>query len=107
TKERKLWDNVRSRRSPTNYDEADFDSFHRNKRVDNEKRMRQDIVHDSICEQDADLKEEQEEDGDDRDICNTPKYGKQQNMGLGVLLHNTSTQVMRERPLTVSFEKKS
>ncbi|GKD71848.1 hypothetical protein Tco_1325938, partial [Tanacetum coccineum] len=30
-KERQLWDNVRSRRSPTNYDEADFDSFHRNK----------------------------------------------------------------------------
>nr|GEV44659.1 zf-CCHC domain-containing protein/UBN2 domain-containing protein [Tanacetum cinerariifolium] len=30
-KERQLWDNVRSRRSQTNYDEADFDSFHRNK----------------------------------------------------------------------------
>ncbi|GJU31674.1 hypothetical protein Tco_1175263 [Tanacetum coccineum] len=30
-KKRQLWDNVRSRRSPTNYDEADFDSFHRNK----------------------------------------------------------------------------
>ncbi|GKB07019.1 hypothetical protein Tco_0835252 [Tanacetum coccineum] len=31
-KERRLWDNVRSRRSPTNYDEADVDSFHRNKK---------------------------------------------------------------------------
>ncbi|GJX60182.1 hypothetical protein Tco_0291572 [Tanacetum coccineum] len=30
-KERKLWDDVRSRRSPTNYNEADVDSFHRNK----------------------------------------------------------------------------
>ncbi|GJR83684.1 hypothetical protein Tco_0154469 [Tanacetum coccineum] len=30
-KERRLWDNVRSRRSPTNYDEADVDSFHQNK----------------------------------------------------------------------------
>nr|GEX84610.1 hypothetical protein [Tanacetum cinerariifolium] len=29
-KERKLWDNVRSRRNPTNYDEADIDSFHQN-----------------------------------------------------------------------------
>ncbi|GJW80090.1 hypothetical protein Tco_0144065 [Tanacetum coccineum] len=30
-KERRLWDDVRSRRSPTNYNEADVDSFHRNK----------------------------------------------------------------------------
>ncbi|GJY74259.1 hypothetical protein Tco_0478690 [Tanacetum coccineum] len=30
-KKRQLWDNVRSRRSPTNYDEAYFDSFHQNK----------------------------------------------------------------------------
>ncbi|GJT77845.1 hypothetical protein Tco_1044570 [Tanacetum coccineum] len=30
-KERQLWDNVRSRRSPTDYDEADLDSFHHNK----------------------------------------------------------------------------
>nr|GFA53165.1 hypothetical protein [Tanacetum cinerariifolium] len=30
-KERQLWDNVRSIISPINYDEADFDSFHRNK----------------------------------------------------------------------------
>ncbi|GKB66392.1 hypothetical protein Tco_0927804, partial [Tanacetum coccineum] len=29
-KERRLWDNVRSRRSPNNYDEADVDYFHRN-----------------------------------------------------------------------------
>ncbi|GJS18792.1 hypothetical protein Tco_0413264 [Tanacetum coccineum] len=31
-KERLLWDNVRSRRSPTNYDEAVADSFHQNKK---------------------------------------------------------------------------
>ncbi|GJU89824.1 hypothetical protein Tco_1302247 [Tanacetum coccineum] len=30
-KERRLWDDVRSRRSPTKYNEADVDSFHRNK----------------------------------------------------------------------------
>ncbi|GJR60552.1 phytochrome B [Tanacetum coccineum] len=30
-KERRLWDDVRSRRSPTKYNEADADSFHRNK----------------------------------------------------------------------------
>ncbi|GJR76165.1 hypothetical protein Tco_0088530 [Tanacetum coccineum] len=30
-KERRLWDDVRSRRSPTNYNGADVDSFHRNK----------------------------------------------------------------------------
>ncbi|GJW21712.1 hypothetical protein Tco_0032334, partial [Tanacetum coccineum] len=30
-KERRLWDDVRSRRSPTNYYVADVDSFHRNK----------------------------------------------------------------------------
>ncbi|GJW04843.1 hypothetical protein Tco_1563699 [Tanacetum coccineum] len=30
-KERRLWDDVRSRRSPTYYNEADIDSFHRNK----------------------------------------------------------------------------
>ncbi|GJS34331.1 hypothetical protein Tco_0532713 [Tanacetum coccineum] len=30
-KERQLWDNVRSKRSSTNYDKADVDSFHRNK----------------------------------------------------------------------------
>nr|GEW49283.1 hypothetical protein [Tanacetum cinerariifolium] len=30
-KERQLWDNIRSKRRPTNYDEADFDSFHQNK----------------------------------------------------------------------------
>ncbi|GJV96566.1 hypothetical protein Tco_1548143 [Tanacetum coccineum] len=31
TKERRLWDDVRSRRSPTHYDEADFSFSHRNK----------------------------------------------------------------------------
>ncbi|GJX65066.1 hypothetical protein Tco_0299409, partial [Tanacetum coccineum] len=30
-KERQLWDDVRSKRSPTNYNEADVDSFHQNK----------------------------------------------------------------------------
>ncbi|GJW89634.1 hypothetical protein Tco_0167187 [Tanacetum coccineum] len=30
-KGRRLWDDVRSRRSPTHYDETDFNSFHRNK----------------------------------------------------------------------------
>ncbi|GKB05641.1 hypothetical protein Tco_0833836, partial [Tanacetum coccineum] len=32
-KERRLWDDVRSRRSSTNYNEADVDSFHWNKRM--------------------------------------------------------------------------
>ncbi|GJU08496.1 hypothetical protein Tco_1124926 [Tanacetum coccineum] len=36
--------------------------------ADNLKRMGQDIVQDSICEQDVDLEEDQEEDGDDGDI---------------------------------------
>ncbi|GJS85250.1 hypothetical protein Tco_0751791 [Tanacetum coccineum] len=63
-KERQLWDNVRSRRSPTNYDEDDFDSFHWNKRADNLKRIGQDIVQDSICEHDVDLEEDQEKDRD-------------------------------------------
>ncbi|GJW68496.1 hypothetical protein Tco_0122920 [Tanacetum coccineum] len=36
---------------------------------------------------------------------NTPKSGSQQNVFLGALLHNTIAQVMRERPLTVSFKK--
>ncbi|GKB62452.1 hypothetical protein Tco_0918638, partial [Tanacetum coccineum] len=31
-KERRLWDNVRSIRSPNNYNEVDVDSFHRNKK---------------------------------------------------------------------------
>ncbi|GJQ96842.1 hypothetical protein Tco_0007981, partial [Tanacetum coccineum] len=31
TKERRLWDDVRSKRSPTHYDEADFSSSRRNK----------------------------------------------------------------------------
>ncbi|GKB30476.1 hypothetical protein Tco_0869877 [Tanacetum coccineum] len=65
-KERRLWDNIRSRRSPTNYDEADVDSFHRNK-TKNMKRMGQDIVQDSIWKQDNDLEEDREDDGDDRD----------------------------------------
>ncbi|GJZ80228.1 hypothetical protein Tco_0645222 [Tanacetum coccineum] len=39
--------------------------------------------------------------------CNTPKNGSHRNMFPGSLLHNTIAQVMRERPLTMSFEKKS
>ncbi|GJZ24414.1 hypothetical protein Tco_0561873 [Tanacetum coccineum] len=31
TKERRLWDDVQSRRSPTHYDKADFSSSHQNK----------------------------------------------------------------------------
>nr|GEV01498.1 hypothetical protein [Tanacetum cinerariifolium] len=65
-KERQLWDNVRSRRSPTNYDKADFDSFHRIRVV--RLTIRQDIVQDSICEQNVDSEEDQEEDGDDGDM---------------------------------------
>ncbi|GJV59534.1 hypothetical protein Tco_1465634 [Tanacetum coccineum] len=56
-KERKLWDDVRSRKSPTNYDNANVDSFHQNKN----------IVQDSIWDQDDDLEEDQEDDGNDRD----------------------------------------
>ncbi|GJR13607.1 hypothetical protein Tco_0796259 [Tanacetum coccineum] len=104
-KERRLWDDVQSRRSPTHYDEADFSSSYRNKsntfyypysydippppvqsypknyvvsteitddlfRIGDEnlKRMEQDIDQDSICEQDDDLEDDQEEDGGDRDI---------------------------------------
>ncbi|GKC85085.1 hypothetical protein Tco_1140802 [Tanacetum coccineum] len=50
-KERRLWDNVQSRRSPTNYDKEDVDSY----------------ISDSIWEQDNDLEEDQKDDGDDRD----------------------------------------
>ncbi|GJU81891.1 hypothetical protein Tco_1284256 [Tanacetum coccineum] len=35
-KEKRLWDDVRSRRSPTYYNEADIDYFHRNKKEDQE-----------------------------------------------------------------------
>ncbi|GKB94071.1 hypothetical protein Tco_0980208, partial [Tanacetum coccineum] len=74
-KERRLWDDVRSRRSPTHYDEADKKDSDFDKILDdlfrigadNLKRMGQDIVQDNICKQDVDLKEDQEEDGDDRD----------------------------------------
>ncbi|GJV67715.1 hypothetical protein Tco_1483224 [Tanacetum coccineum] len=66
-KERRLWDNVRSKRSPTNYDEANVDSFHQNKKAKNMKRMGQDKLQDSIWEHDNDLEEDQEDDGDDRD----------------------------------------
>ncbi|GJY38406.1 hypothetical protein Tco_0424770 [Tanacetum coccineum] len=43
----------------------------------------------------------------DNALRNTPKNGSQRNMFPGALLHNTIAQVMRERPLTVSFEGKS
>nr|GEV25840.1 zinc finger, CCHC-type [Tanacetum cinerariifolium] len=66
-KERQLWDNVRSRRSPTNYDEADVDSFYHNKRAENMKRMGLDIVQDSIYEQDNNLEKDQEDGRYDRD----------------------------------------
>nr|GEX32444.1 reverse transcriptase domain-containing protein [Tanacetum cinerariifolium] len=76
-KERKLWDDVRSRRSPTHYEEADFSSSHRNKnkkdsdfdkilddlfrnRADNLKRMGQDIVQDSIYKQDVHLEKDRQ-----------------------------------------------
>ncbi|GJV09831.1 hypothetical protein Tco_1351372 [Tanacetum coccineum] len=52
-KERRLWDDVRSKRSPTYYNEADVDYFHRNKN--------------SIWEHDDEEEEDQEEDGDDGD----------------------------------------
>ncbi|GKA19401.1 hypothetical protein Tco_0699316, partial [Tanacetum coccineum] len=63
-KKRRLRDDVRSRRSPTNYNEANVDSFHRNKRAKKMKRIRHDIVQDSIWEHDDDSEEDQEEDGD-------------------------------------------
>ncbi|GKD59474.1 hypothetical protein Tco_1296983, partial [Tanacetum coccineum] len=61
-KERNLWDDVRSRRSPTHYDEVDFSSSLQNKRAENIKQMGHDIVQDSIWEQDDDSEEDQEED---------------------------------------------
>ncbi|GJT89749.1 hypothetical protein Tco_1078594 [Tanacetum coccineum] len=90
-KERILWDDVRSKRSPTHYDEADFSYSRRNKSntfyypyshdippppiqsypknyLVSTERMEQDIDQDSICEQDDDLEDDQEEGGDDRDI---------------------------------------
>ncbi|GKB08001.1 hypothetical protein Tco_0836285, partial [Tanacetum coccineum] len=65
-KERQLWDDVQSKRSLTDYDEADVDSFHRNKRDENLKRMGQDIGQDSTWEHDEDSKEDHDVD-DDRD----------------------------------------
>ncbi|GJY32244.1 hypothetical protein Tco_0415739 [Tanacetum coccineum] len=54
-KDRRLLDDVRSRRSSTNYNKANVDSFHQNK------------IHHSIWELDDDSEEDQEEDGDDDD----------------------------------------
>ncbi|GJU72291.1 hypothetical protein Tco_1263696 [Tanacetum coccineum] len=38
-------------------------------------------------------------------VCNTPKNVSQQKCVWGALLHNTTAQDTRERPLNVSFEK--
>ncbi|GKC96000.1 hypothetical protein Tco_1161442 [Tanacetum coccineum] len=91
-KERRLWDDVRSRRSPTNYNEADVDSFHRNKSKTFSYPYSYNLTpphpwflpvqpypknylvstnksnDDSIWEHDDDSDEDQEEDGDDGDI---------------------------------------
>ncbi|GJS83765.1 hypothetical protein Tco_0750306 [Tanacetum coccineum] len=83
---RQLWDNVRSRRSPTNYDEADFDSFHRNKSntfnypfshnlpppdpcsLHVQPYPKNYLVSTNVSNDDVYLEEDQEEDGDDGDI---------------------------------------
>ncbi|GJW27210.1 hypothetical protein Tco_0041021 [Tanacetum coccineum] len=81
-KGRRLWDDVRSRRSPTHYDETYFNSFHRNKSntfyypyshylptppVQPYPKNYLVSTKDSIWEQDDDSKEDQEEDGDNGD----------------------------------------
>ncbi|GJU11765.1 hypothetical protein Tco_1134161 [Tanacetum coccineum] len=53
-KERIVWDDVQSRRSPTHYDEGILALFTG--------------IRDSICKQDVDLEKDREEDGDDGDI---------------------------------------
>ncbi|GJU73604.1 hypothetical protein Tco_1265009 [Tanacetum coccineum] len=83
-KERRLWDNVRSRRSPTNYDEADVDSFHQNKSKTFSYPYSHSLTPPHLCflavqpylknyflsTNDNDLEEDQEDDGDDRDTFN-------------------------------------
>ncbi|GJV15208.1 retrovirus-related pol polyprotein from transposon TNT 1-94 [Tanacetum coccineum] len=81
-KGRRLWDDVRSRRSPTHYDETDFNSFHRNKSntfyypyshylptppVQPYPKNYLVSTMDSIWEQDDNSEEDQEEDNDDGD----------------------------------------
>ncbi|GKB83172.1 hypothetical protein Tco_0950067 [Tanacetum coccineum] len=53
-KERQLWDNVRSKRSPTNYDEADFDSFHQNKRAKNLRQIGEEKIQNE-CDDDTSM----------------------------------------------------
>ncbi|GJU21476.1 hypothetical protein Tco_1154818 [Tanacetum coccineum] len=80
-KERQLWDNVRSRRSLTNYDEADVDSFHRNKSNTFSYPYSHNLTPPHPCflpvqpnpknyfvsTNDDDLEEDQEDDGDNGD----------------------------------------
>ncbi|GKB58754.1 hypothetical protein Tco_0914940 [Tanacetum coccineum] len=81
-KGRRLWDDVRSRRSPTHYDETYFNSFHRNKSntfyypyshylptlpVQPYPKNYLVSTKDSIWKQDGDSEEDQEEDDDDGD----------------------------------------
>ncbi|GJY33540.1 hypothetical protein Tco_0418009 [Tanacetum coccineum] len=83
-KERRLRDGVRSRRSPTNYDEADVDSFHWNKSMTFSYPYSYNLTPPHRCflpvqrypknyfvstnesNDDDDSEEDQEEDGDDR-----------------------------------------
>ncbi|GJQ89799.1 hypothetical protein Tco_0000938 [Tanacetum coccineum] len=75
-KERRLWDNVQSRRNTTPpntpVDKKDFDfdkilDYLFRIEAKNMKRMGQDKLQDSIWEHDNDLEEDREDDGDDRD----------------------------------------
>ncbi|GKD64740.1 hypothetical protein Tco_1306848 [Tanacetum coccineum] len=86
-KERQLWEDVRSRRSPTNYNEEDVDSFHQNKSKTFRYPYSHNLTPPHHCflpfqpypknyfvstngnndEHDDDSKEDQEEDGDDGD----------------------------------------
>ncbi|GKD81867.1 hypothetical protein Tco_1348706, partial [Tanacetum coccineum] len=79
-KERQLWDDVRSRRSPTNDYETEFNSFHRNKSntfyylyshylptPPIQPYPKNYLVSTNESNNDDDSEEDQEEDGDDRD----------------------------------------
>ncbi|GJR84454.1 hypothetical protein Tco_0155239 [Tanacetum coccineum] len=84
-KERQLWDDVRSRKSPTNYDKADVDSFHRNKSKTFSYPYSHNLTPPHPCflpvqpypmnylvstnesNNDDDLEEDQEDDGNDMD----------------------------------------
>ncbi|GKE12210.1 hypothetical protein Tco_1415761, partial [Tanacetum coccineum] len=89
-KKRQLWDNVRFRRSLTNYNEADFNSFHQNKSSTFNYRYSHNLppphlyslpvqtypknylvyanISNDVDIENVDLEEDQEEDGDDDDI---------------------------------------